>query len=80
MEGGIGLYIAAQKRGVKISVITEITKENLLFCKENMKYIEGLRHMDTITDMFEVSEKHYGSAKMLAENPHLLEGVFCTIE
>jgi two-component system sensor histidine kinase VicK len=80
MEGGIGLYRAAQKRGVKIRVITEITKENLLFCKDNMKYIEGLRHMDTITHMFEVSEKHYGSAKMLAENPHLLEGVFCTIE
>jgi len=80
MEGGIGLYIAAQKRGVKTRVITEITKENILFCKENMKYIEGLRHMDTITHMFEVSEKHYGSAKMLSENPHLLEGVFCNIE
>ncbi|MGA7370890.1 MAG: hypothetical protein WBX01_17345, partial [Nitrososphaeraceae archaeon] len=51
MEGGIGLYIAAQKRGVKIRVITEITRENLLFCKENMKYIEGLCHMDTITHM-----------------------------
>ncbi|MGA7370600.1 MAG: hypothetical protein WBX01_15840, partial [Nitrososphaeraceae archaeon] len=51
VQGGIGLYIAAQKRGVKIRVITEITRENLLFCKENMKYIEGLCHMDTITHM-----------------------------
>ena len=50
--------------------------------KENMKYINGLRHMDAIThmfDMFEASEKHYASAIMLAENPHFLEGVFCDI-
>ena len=79
LEEGISHYIAAQKRGVKTRVITEITKENLLFCKENMKYIEGLRHLDTITHMFEVSEKHYGSAKMFAEGQHLLEGVFCNI-
>jgi len=79
VEGGISHYIAAQKRGVKTRVITEITEENLSFCKQNMKYVEGLRHLDTITHMFEVSEKHYGSAKMLAEGPHLLEGVFCNI-
>lgn len=45
-----------------------------------MKYIEGLRHMDIITHMFEVSEKHYASAIMLAENPQFLEGVFCNIK
>jgi hypothetical protein len=80
IEEGISHYISAQKRGVKIRVITEIKKENLLFCKENMKYIDGLRHMDTITHMFEVSEKHYASAIMLTENPHFLEGVFCDIK
>lgn len=74
---GIGYYIAAQQRGVKIRVITEITAENLLFCKDNMKYIDGLRHLDTITHMFQVSEKHYVSTKMLTENPHFIEGVFC---
>lgn len=79
VQDAISHYIAAKKRGVKIRVITEITKENLLFCKENMKYIDGLRHMDTITHMFEVSEKHYVSAIMLAENPYFLEGVFCNI-
>lgn len=45
-----------------------------------MKYIDGLRHMDTITHMFEVSEKHHANAIMLAENPHFLEGVFCEIK
>lgn len=36
--------------------------------------------MDTITHMFEVSEKDYGSAKMLIEGPDLLDGVFCNVE
>lgn len=75
--GGISKYIGAQQRGVKIRVITEITKENLIFCKENMRYIDGLRHMDTITHMFQVSERHYVSTKMLTENPHFIEGIFC---
>ncbi|HZD35431.1 MAG TPA: hypothetical protein VE130_09525 [Nitrososphaeraceae archaeon] len=75
----INHFIAAQKRGVKIRVITEIAKNNLLFCKENMKYIEGLRHMDTITHVFQVSEKHYISAILLNENPYFIEGVFCNI-
>ena len=76
---GIAHYIDAKKRGVKTRVITEITKDNLEFCKENMRYIYGLRHMDTITHMFEVSEKQYASAMLLNDNPHFLEGVFSDI-
>lgn len=41
-------YIDFKKRGVEIRFITEITKENLHYCKELMKYVKELRHMDNV--------------------------------
>lgn len=73
------MYADAKKRGVKIRVITEITKENLTYCKENMKYIDDLRHIDNITHTFGVSERHYLSSK-LNEDPRLAEGLFSNVK
>lgn len=51
-------YIDAKKRGVRILYITEITKENLPYCKELMKYVE-LRHLDNVSGSFAVSESEF---------------------
>ena len=45
-------------RGVKYRYITEITKDNLAYCKELAKYVE-LRHLDGIRGNFVVNESHY---------------------
>lgn len=45
-------------RGVKYRYITEITKDNLVYCKELAKYVE-LRHLDGIRGNFVVNESHY---------------------
>jgi hypothetical protein len=52
--------IAAEKeRGVKLRYVTEITAENLEYCKEMLKFSE-IRHLDGIKGNFEIAdEKEY---------------------
>jgi hypothetical protein len=51
-------YLEAKRRGVRILYITEITKENLLYCKEIMQFAE-LRHLEGIRGNFAVSDTEY---------------------
>jgi two-component system, OmpR family, sensor histidine kinase VicK len=51
-------YVNAKARGISIRYITEITKDNLKFCKELMKYSQ-LRHLAGVVGVFAVSEKEY---------------------
>ncbi|MGN6558951.1 MAG: hypothetical protein ACTHJ2_00335, partial [Candidatus Nitrosocosmicus sp.] len=39
-------YAAAKKRGVKIRFVTEITKDNIHYCKELKEFVSELRHLD----------------------------------
>ena len=44
-------------RGVKSRVITEITRDNILYCKQLMKMITELRHLEEVTGNFSISDK-----------------------
>jgi two-component system, OmpR family, sensor histidine kinase VicK len=49
-----------KKRGVKLRYITEITAENISFCKELLAtMVDELRHLDGIKGNFYVSEREY---------------------
>ena len=49
-----------KKRGIKLRYITEITTENISFCKELLATIvDELRHLDGIKGNFYVSEREY---------------------
>ena len=51
-------FLDAKGRDVKLRYITEITTENISYCKELMK-IADVRHLDGIKGNFMVSEKEY---------------------
>lgn len=51
-------YLAAKRRRVKIMYITEITRENLRYCREIMEFAE-LRHLDGVRGNFAVSDTEY---------------------
>jgi hypothetical protein len=53
-------YLEAKKRGVRILYITEITKNNLPYCKEITQFAE-LRHLDGVRGNFAVSDSEYVS-------------------
>jgi two-component system, OmpR family, sensor histidine kinase VicK len=49
----------AIRRGVKPRVITEITKENIEYCREMIRIGHELRHLDNVKGNFSVSERDY---------------------
>jgi sugar-specific transcriptional regulator TrmB len=49
----------AKRRGVKLMYLTEITKDNLSYCKQLMKMTHELRHLDGIKGNFYISESEY---------------------
>jgi hypothetical protein len=56
-------YLAARARGVKISYITEVTRENLAHCRQIMEVAE-LRHLDGVRCNFALSETEYIAGMM----------------
>jgi two-component system, OmpR family, sensor histidine kinase VicK len=48
-----------KKRGIKVRYITDITKDNIKYCKELMVFFDEIRHIDGIKANFSVSEKEY---------------------
>ena len=39
-------YINVKRRGGRIRLITEITRDNIHYCKELIKIVDELRHLD----------------------------------
>ena len=59
----------AKRRGVKYRYVTEITAENVSFCKELLSsLVNELRHLDGIKGNFYVSEKEYIALAAFREN------------
>jgi two-component system, OmpR family, sensor histidine kinase VicK len=51
--------IKLHNRGIRLRFITEVTKKNIVYCKEMMKYVE-VRHLDAVKGNFGISDgKHY---------------------
>ena len=69
-------YVAAKERGVQIRYVTEITAENLVHCKELMRFAE-LRHLDGVRGSFAVSEGEFVAG--IAGKAHLEKLVYSDI-
>jgi two-component system, OmpR family, sensor histidine kinase VicK len=52
-------FLDAKKRGVKLRYVTEITKDNIFYCKQMMTMVDELRHLDGIKGNFYISETGY---------------------
>jgi signal transduction histidine kinase len=68
-------YIAAKDRGVKIRFITEITKENIHYCKQVIEIVTEMRHLEGLVGGIAVTEKEYMTTTTL-KNKQLLTQVF----
>lgn len=51
--------IASRNRGVKTKFITEITKDNISYCKRLIPLVSELRHLDGIKGSFYLNEIQY---------------------
>ncbi len=52
-------FVDAKNRGVRLRCITEITKENISYCKELLDIVNEFRHLDGIKGNFYLSEGEY---------------------
>jgi signal transduction histidine kinase len=52
-------FLSVKKRGVKLRYITEITKDNVSYCRELLTMVDELRHLEGIKGNFYVSESGY---------------------
>jgi two-component system, OmpR family, sensor histidine kinase VicK len=60
-------FIDAKNRGVKLRYLTEITSENISYCKELMSIVDELRHLEGIKGNFMLSETEYLAPVILFE-------------
>jgi two-component system sensor histidine kinase VicK len=68
-------FIDFKKRGVKIRSITEITKDNLEYCKQLEDYVQ-LRHLDGLRGNFAVSETEYVATAIVHEKEPVTETIY----
>ena len=73
-------YGDIRKRGARIRAFTEITKENLPYCKELMKIVDELRHLDGVKGGIAVSESEYMATTILQESKPLTEVIYSNVK
>ena len=60
-------FLAVKSKGVKLRYVTEITDDNIGYCKELMKLVNELRHLEGIKGNFYISETEYIAPASLHE-------------
>jgi two-component system, OmpR family, sensor histidine kinase VicK len=60
-------FLDARGRGVKLRYVTEVTEENVVYCKELIKMVDELRHLDGIKGTCYISETEYIAPASLHE-------------
>jgi len=73
-------YIDIRKRGGKIRAFTEITKDNIHYCKELIKLVDELRHLSGVKGGIAVSESEYMATTLLEEVKPLTQVFFSSIK
>lgn len=52
-------FLAARSKGVKLRYVTEITDDNIHYCKQLLTMVDELRHLDGIKGNFYITETAY---------------------
>jgi two-component system sensor histidine kinase VicK len=61
------LLLDLKAKGIRLRYITDITKDNIRYCKELLKFAKEIRHLDGIRANFSVSETEYMASATLQE-------------
>jgi signal transduction histidine kinase len=73
-------YLDIRKRGGKIRAFTEITKDNIQYCKELIKLVDELRHLDGVKGGIAVSETEYMATTILQETKPLTQVIYSNVK
>ena len=73
-------YIDIRKRGGKIRAFTEITKDNVKHCKELMKIVDLLRHLDGVRGGIAINESECMATTVLQEAKPLTQVIYNNVK
>ena len=73
-------YVDIRKRGGRIRAFTEITNDNIHYCKELMKLVDELRHLNGVKGGIAVSESEYMATTLLEEAKPLTQVIFSSVK
>ena len=71
-------FIDVKNRGVKTRFITEITKDNLHYCKQLVQVVSEVRHLDGVKGNFAVGESFYAGYAIAQEARPLTHVIYST--
>jgi hypothetical protein len=73
-------YIDIMNRGAKTRAITEITKDNIEYCKKLMEIVDELRHLDDLKGGLAVNETEYMATTVLQEAKPLTQVIYSNVQ
>jgi two-component system, OmpR family, sensor histidine kinase VicK len=73
-------YRDIRRRGGKIRLLTEITGENINYCKQLMNLVDELRHLDGIKGGIAVSETEFMATTLLEEATPLTQVIYSNVK
>lgn len=74
------LYGKARDRGAKIRYLTEITKENIDYCRRLSKELRiEVRHLDGVKGNFTVTDKEYIALATIKENQSIQQVIYSNL-
>jgi two-component sensor histidine kinase len=73
-------YIDIRKRGGKIRAFTEITKNNVKHCKELIKIVDELRHLDGVKGGIAINDSEYMATTVLQEAKPLTQVIYSNVK
>ena len=76
------IFLDCIKRGIKYKYITEITKDNISYCKEisNVLGFDSIRHLDKIKGNFAVTETEYIATSTLHDSQPLQQIIYSNVK
>jgi two-component system sensor histidine kinase VicK len=74
------LLVDIKNKGIKIRQVTEITKENIQYCKELLRFNYEIRHLEGIKANFFVSESEYLAAAALTEAQPVSQIIYSNVK
>jgi hypothetical protein len=70
----------ARERGVKLRYITEITAENLSYCKRQLDLVDELRHIGGVKGNFLMSESEFVASDEIAPQFPITQGFYSNVK
>jgi two-component system, OmpR family, sensor histidine kinase VicK len=80
IEAYKNLLVDLKTRGIKFRYVTDITKENINYCKELIEFSDEVRHLDGIKANFSVSEIEYIATATLQEAKPVPQVIYSNVK